>query len=173
MEGGALNKRDVAMIHAALDAVGWPREAEPEVWRINAKGFALIKESEGCVLSAYRDAVGVLTIGYGSTGPHVKPGMVITQEQADQLLLDDLDRFERAVSNAAHNGTDNQLSAMVSLAFNVGTTAFLKSTLLRLHNSGDYAGAQAQFGRWNRAGGRVLRGLTIRRAKEAALYGEP
>lgn len=141
--------------------------------RINAEGLQLIKDSEGCRLTAYKDAVGVLTIGYGSTGPHVKPGMTITQDQAEDLLRDDLKRFEDAVADYCEVASDNQHAAMVSLAFNVGAENFRTSTLRRLHNEGDYAGAQAQFARWNKAGGRVLPGLVTRRAREAALYGKP
>lgn len=139
--------------------------------RIGPKGLALIKTSEGLRLKAYRDAVGVLTIGYGSTGPHVKPGMTITEAEAEALLRKDLDRFERGVVELAGEMTAGQFSALVSFSFNLGLSALRDSTLLRLHRAGDFDGAAAQFGRWNRAGGRVLPGLTKRRAAERALYG--
>ena len=133
-------------------------------------GIALIKTFEGCKLRAYRCPAGIWTIGYGSTGSHVKPGMVITPQQAEALLRDDLERFEAAVDEAAPRASQNQFDAMVAFAFNVGVAAFRSSTLLRKHRSGDYAGARAEFARWNKAAGKVLAGLTRRRAAEAALY---
>lgn len=137
---------------------------------INREGLELVKSFEGCKLKAYVCPAGVLTIGYGSTGPHVKAGMVITQAQADELLRSDLRRFEDYVAKAAPKATDNQFAAMVSLAFNVGEAALGRSTVLRKHLAGDHAGAAAAFGMWNKAGGKVLAGLTRRRAAEAALY---
>lgn len=139
--------------------------------QINNAGLQLIKRWEGCKLKAYKDVVGVLTIGYGSTGPHVKPGMVISQDQADELLRSDLRRFEDFVAAKCVPATDNQFSAMVSFAFNLGEESLRTSTLRRMHMAGDYAGAKGQFARWNKAGGRVLKGLTNRRAEEAELYG--
>ena len=138
--------------------------------KMGAAGLKIVKQFEGCKLSAYRCPAGIWTIGYGSTGPHVKPGMVITRQRADALLQDDLARFEAAVDNAAPRASQNQFDAMVAFAFNVGITAFTKSTLLRKHKAGDFAGARAEFARWNKAGGKVLPGLTRRRAAEAALY---
>lgn len=137
---------------------------------INREGLELIKSFEGCKLTSYRCSANVLTIGYGSTGPHVKPGMTITQAQADELLRSDLRRFEDYVAKAAPNATGNQFAAMVSLAFNIGEGALGRSTVLRKHLAGDHAGAAAAFGMWNKAGGRVLPGLTRRRNAEAALY---
>lgn len=142
----------------------------PSRRRINKAGLDIIKKSEGLRLKAYYCPAGVLTVGFGSTGPHVKPGMVITEAEAEQLLLDDLKRFEDAVAKACPVATSNQFSAMVSLAFNIGTSAFAGSTLAKKHNAGDYAGAAAEFARWNRGGGKVLPGLTKRRAREAQLY---
>lgn len=139
--------------------------------QINKAGLDLIKRWEGCKLTAYLCPAGVLTIGYGSTGPHVKPGMTITQDQADELLRSDLRRFEDFVADRCAPATDNQFSALVSFAFNLGEGNLKSSTLRRLHLEGDYAGAKAQFARWNKAGGRVLKGLTDRRAQEADLYG--
>lgn len=107
----------------------------------------------------------------GHTGPDVKRGQTITKEQSQALLEADLARFEGAVNRACGGKVNqNQFDAMVSFAFNVGTSAFATSTLLKKHLAGDYAGAAAQFARWNKAGGKVLAGLTKRRAAEAALY---
>lgn len=138
--------------------------------RIGPKGLALIKASEGLRLKAYLDPVGIPTIGYGSTGPHVAMGKAITHAEADALLRKDLERFERGVSELAGEMTPGQFSALVSFAFNVGLKALEESTLLRLHRAGDFVGAAAQFGRWTKAGGKVLPGLVKRRAAEAALY---
>jgi len=162
---------DPGNIHALdnlLDAFGVGRAVER---KINDAGLALIKQFEGCELRAYRDPVGVLTIGYGHTGPDVTPGMTITQDQADALLRKDVARFEKAVAGMAKAATDNQFDALVSFAYNLGEEALRRSTLLRKHNEGDYAGAKAEFARWVNAGGKKLNGLVKRRASEAALYG--
>lgn len=137
---------------------------------INKEGLELIKSFEGCKLTAYFCPAKILTIGFGSTGPHVKPGMTITKDQAEELLRSDLRRFEDAVAAAAPKATDNQFSAMVSLAFNIGIGALQRSTVLRRHLAGDHAGAADAFLMWNKAGGKVLAGLTRRREAEAALY---
>lgn len=142
--------------------------------QINRAGWELIRHFEGLRLKAYPDpATGgdPWTIGYGSTGPHVKPGMRITAEQADELLQADLRRFEDYVAENCGTTTDNQFAALVSFCFNVGEGNLRTSTLRRLHLAGDYAGAQAQFSRWTRGGGKVLPGLVKRREAEAALYG--
>jgi lysozyme len=139
--------------------------------QIGHRGLDLIKQFEGCKLTAYVCPAGVLTIGYGSTGPHVKRGMTITEAGAENLLRDDLARFEAAVNRHAPTTTQSQFDALTSFAFNCGIGALQSSTLLRKHNAGDYAGAQAQFARWNKGGGRVLAGLSRRRKAEAALYG--
>jgi Phage-related lysozyme (muraminidase) len=138
--------------------------------QIGAAGLAIIKKYEGLRLTAYLCPANIWTIGYGSTGPHVKPGLTITAAAADALLQKDLDRFEAAVAKGALRSSQAQFDAMVALAFNIGTTAFLGSTLLRKHNAGDFPGARAEFARWNKSGGKVLAGLSNRRAAEAALY---
>lgn len=113
------------------------------------------------------------TIGFGSTGPDIRKGTIWTRAQADQRFREHLGEFGRGVRVALDGAqtTAAQMAAMVSLAYNVGLTAFRNSTLLKKHRSGDYAGACAEFSRWNRAGGRVMAGLTRRRAAEAELYG--
>lgn len=144
--------------------------------RINDAGLAIVKRFEGLELTAYFCPAKILTIGYGSTGPHVKPGMTITPAEAERLLLEDLSRFERGVEaiTAGFPTNDNQFSALVSFAFNLGLTALLRSTLMRRHKAGDYAGAAQQFGSWNkiRKNGQLvpLAGLTARREAERKLY---
>lgn len=136
----------------------------------NAAGIRLIKAFEGLRLRAYRDAVGIWTIGYGTTSG-VRSGMVITEAEAERLLRRDVEKFERAVISAVNVSiNDNQFSALVCFSYNVGAGALRESTLLRLLNRGDYNGAANQFPRWNRAGGRVLAGLTRRRNAERALF---
>lgn len=136
-------------------------------------GIDLIKRFEGCRLKAYQDSVGVWTIGYGHT-KGVKRGQVITQEQADAFLRDDLGDAEAGVERVVKVPlTDNQFGALVSFTFNLGIGALSKSTLLRTLNGGDYSSASEQFKRWSRAGGKVLAGLVRRRLAEASLFLTP
>jgi lysozyme len=138
--------------------------------KISQTGIDLIKRFEGLRLNAYRDAVGVWTIGYGHTAT-AKPGQRISAERAEELLRRDLETFERGVERRLKVEVNQaQFDAMVSLAFNVGLGAFGKSTLLRLVNRGAYSAAADQFGRWVYAGGRKLRGLVRRRQAERELF---
>ena len=138
--------------------------------QISKAGLDLIKQFEGLYLKAYRCPAGVPTIGYGHTAG-VAMGQTITQQQADDYLRRDVRQFERAVARLVTVPlTQGQFDALVSFAFNLGEGALAQSTLLRLLNAGDYAGAAAQFERWNKAGGRVLPGLVRRRAAERALF---
>ncbi|WP_316429359.1 glycoside hydrolase family protein [Leptolyngbya sp. NK1-12] len=142
-----------------------------ELGRINQKGLELVKKFEGLVLKAYRDPVGIWTIGYGHTGPEVGPGDVITKAEAEALLKKDLMRFEKAVRNLVKVPLNsNQFSALVSFTFNVGSGAFAQSTMLSLLNQRDYQGAANQFSRWVYGGGQVLPGLVRRRNEERALF---
>lgn len=139
--------------------------------KISKKGLDLIKTFEGLGLKAYKDSVGILTIGYGSTGSHVKPGMVITIEQAEELLKQDMSRFEKGVNDLVKVPlTQNQFDALVSFSFNLGLGNLKSSTLLRKLNASDYSGAASEFLRWNRAGGKVLNGLTRRRQAEKDMF---
>lgn len=146
---------------------------------INEAGIAIIKRFEGLRLRAYRCPAGVWTIGYGSTGQHVKPGLAISETQADGLLRYDINRFERAVERAIYDvpTTDNQFSAMLSLAFNIGEGRFLTSSVLRLHRAGRYrlaAGAFLLFVKARQRGAlRTLPGLVRRRNAERQLYLTP
>jgi lysozyme len=140
--------------------------------KINDKGKALVKRFEGLRLDAYRCPAGVATIGYGSTGPHVRMGMTITPGEADRLLDKDLARFEVGVKAMVTGIPTNpdQFSAMVSLAFNIGLGAFATSTVLKRHKLGNKIGAANAFLMWNKAGGQVLKGLMRRREAERELY---
>lgn len=142
-----------------------------EISKIGKAGLDLIKSFEGWRDTAYICPAGVLTIGYGSTGAHVKAGMKISQERGEALLRADLARFESAVTKlVAVNVTQNQYDAMVSLAFNIGISAFSKSSVLRHTNARNWDAAAKSFALWNKGGGKVLAGLTRRRAAEAALF---
>ena len=139
------------------------------------KGIALIKQFEGCKLTAYQDSVGVWTIGYGWTKPvdgkPIRAGMTIKQETAERLLKTGMVSYESDVSRLVKVGlTQGQFDALVSFTYNLGARSLSTSTLLRKLNAGDYAGAADEFLRWNKAGGKVLNGLTRRREAERALF---
>lgn len=130
----------------------------------------MIKSFEGLRLQAYQDAVGVWTIGYGATRG-VKVGMSITKDQAERMLLNDVQRFEPEIQRLVTTPlSQGQWDALVSFTYNLGAANLESSTLRRLLNAGDYAGATEQFPRWNKAGGRVLPGLVRRRAAERELF---
>ena len=138
----------------------------------NVKKIAapLIEKSEGRYLKAYRCPAGVLTVGVGSTR-NVKEGMVITNEQADARLRDDMqDCIDAIRQHVKVLLTDNQAAALCSFIFNLGEGNFRKSTMLKKINAGKFEEVPAEFARWNKAGGKVLRGLVARRAEEAALW---
>lgn len=142
----------------------------------------LIQQFEGCAKKqpdgsfiAYPDPGSggdPWTIGWGSTGPDIKKGTVWTQKQCDDRFTEHLAEFAGKVTKVlgAAPTTQNQFDAMVSFAYNVGVGNLSASTLLKKHKAGDHKGAAAEFARWNKAAGKVLPGLTRRRAAEAALY---
>ena len=143
--------------------------------QISDKGLALIKQFEGCKLTAYRDSVGVWTIGYGWTQPvdgkPIRAGMTIKQETAERLLKTGLVSYESDVSRLVKvDLTQGQFDALVSFTYNLGARSLSTSTLLRKLNASDYAGAADEFLRWNKAGGKVLNGLARRREAERALF---
>ena len=146
---------------------------------INKATIDLVKEFEGCKLTAYRDAVGVWTIGYGTTaraGLGIIPtsGMTITQAEADQLLADGLNKFADQIRPMITSDlNDNQFGACVSLAYNIGAYGFNRSTALEKINDGDYAKAADAILLWNKAGGKVLKGLVRRREAERKLFLTP
>jgi lysozyme len=142
---------------------------------ISDKGLALIKSFEQFRAEAYLDAVGVPTIGWGTThinGQPVKLGMSCTMEQATQWMLADLAEFENFIQDKVNVPlTQNQFDALCSLVYNIGDENFEESSVLREINQKDYKTAQARFLLWNKAGGKVLRGLSRRRVAEAAMFG--
>ncbi len=143
-------------------------------FKYGASGLALTKKSESLRLDAYQDSVGVWTIGYGHTGSDVHAGMTITEQQAAILLAADVAWAVTCVNKSVTSAINqNQFDALVDFTFNLGCASLGQSTLLRLLNAGDFAGAAGQFLRWNKAGGQVLRGLTIRRQAELDLFNTP
>lgn len=143
--------------------------------RTNKAGLDLIKEFEGWRAKAYKCPAGVWTIGYGHTSmagaPAVKPGMVITREEGEQILRRDLKIYEDGVKTAIRVPLNsNQFSACVSLCYNIGVGGFRKSSVARFCNQSQWQKAADAFALWNKAGGRVLPGLTRRRAAEASLF---
>jgi len=143
--------------------------------KINKAGIDLIKEFEGCSLTAYKCPAGVWTIGYGlTTAAGLRPvgaGTTITQAEAEEYLDQVLTKFGNEILPYFNRQpTPNQYAAFVSLAYNIGPNAFRKSTALRRFNAGDLQGAAAALQWFNKAGGKVLRGLTRRRSAEAKLF---
>ncbi len=142
--------------------------------QINSEGEKFIQQWEGLKLSAYLDSVGVPTIGYGHT-KGVKLGQTITKTQAEGFLRADLKWAQQAVEWSVKVPlSDNQFAALVSFVFNVGPTAFAKSTLRRKLNAGDYASVPKELRKWNKGtvnGKKVeLKGLTNRRVAEGYLW---
>jgi lysozyme len=139
---------------------------------LSAAGLALLKNFEGCRLQAYQDQRGVWTIGYGHTGPDVYQGLVWSQAQADQqLLLDTQARAQTPVQRLVDVAmSQSQFDALCDLCYNIGQGNLASSTLLRLLNVGNAAGAADQFLVWDKVNGAENAGLARRRAAERALF---
>ena len=139
--------------------------------KIRDKGIELIKHFEGCELHAYKDIVGVVTIGYGHTGSDVAEGQTVTEEEAEEILRKDLTKFEDYVKNYVEcELNQEQFDALVAWTFNLGPGNLKSSTLLKRLNENDYDDVPNQIRRWNRAGGEVVSGLVRRRNSEAHLF---
>lgn len=180
MLGRGFRRAEIAALDAAIEQAMAPPPGDGATLRIGAAGIALIKRFEGCarrrgdgLIEAYPDpgtGGAPWTIGWGATGPGIGPETVWTQARCDARLAADLARYSDEVADAL-SGTptsQHQFDALVSFHYNTG--AIGRATLTRLHRAGDYAAAAAQFPRWNRAGHKVMAGLSRRRAAEAALY---
>jgi GH24 family phage-related lysozyme (muramidase) len=146
---------------------------------INQATINLVKEFEGCKLEAYQDIVGVWTIGYGTTegaglGVVPKPGMKITQEEAELLLMAGLKKFaEQIKPKFMRQVNDNQFGALLSLAYNIGPSAFSRSSALMMVNEGQFIKAADAIRLWNKAGGKMNKGLVRRREAERTLFLTP
>ncbi|QIQ86844.1 lysozyme [Erythrobacter sp.] len=174
-------ERTPAPAPASVAVASVPRVARrAPVHRIGPEGIALIKRFEGCarlrpdgLVEAYPDPCSggdPWTIGWGSTGAEIGPGTVWTQAECDARFEADLARYAAEVAAAIGDAptTQAQFDALVSFHYNTGAIA--RATLTRRHRACDHAGAAREFPRWNKAAGRVVRGLVRRRAAEAALY---
>ncbi len=138
-------------------------------------GLNLIKGFEGKRTVSYDDGVGVWSIGYGTikypNGVQVKKGDTCTEQQAEDYLRNDLEKFETAVNKLVKVPlTQNQFDALASFTYNLGETNLANSTLLKKLNKRDYQGAADQFLVWNKAGGKVMKGLVRRREAERSLF---
>jgi len=139
-------------------------------YQLSPQGLSLTKQCEGLRLTAYQDVAGVWTIGYGHTG-NVQPGETITDEQAEALLRADMAEAIAAVNRLVKVPlAQGQFDSLCDFTFNVGIGNFTGSTLLRLLNAGDYAGASQQFGQWVYAGGEKVSGLMRRREIEQGMF---
>jgi len=138
--------------------------------KISEYGLDLIKHFEGLELEAYQCAAGVWTIGYGHT-KGVQPGDQWSESHANHMLEVELEEYENYVNTAVTVPlSQNQFDALVSWVYNLGNGNLTSSTMLKVLNSGDYDGVPAQILRWNKAGGKVLEGLTRRRQAEADMF---
>lgn len=156
-QSGAVSRRGVAGLTAAALVAA----------------VTMVGQFEGLRTQAYKDAVGVWTICYGET-LDVSPGDTATPAECAEMLADRVAEFDRAVGGLIDDQVEAELPdgvriAIVSWAYNVGIGAAKSSTLIRLVNARDFRGACEQLPRWNRAGGKVLRGLTNRRLSERAV----
>jgi len=137
-------------------------------------GLHLTENFEGLRLTAYPDPAthgDPWTIGYGHTGAEVHQGMTITQEQAEEFLMQDVQKAVQTVNSKVHTDlTQNEFDALVDFVFNVGAGNFAGSTLLRKINAGDMEGAALEFEKWTHADGKVMAGLIKRRHAEAVLF---
>ena len=144
--------------------------------KISSRGLELIKDFEGFSSTSYLDVVNIPTIGWGNTyyedGRKVKLGEQISKTDALELLekIVNKDFADKIFPALKVPVVQNQFDAMVSLAYNIGTGSFLKSTLLKKVNAGDFAGAGEEFLRWNKANGKEVLGLTRRREREKQLF---
>lgn len=142
----------------------------------SGNGLRLIKQFEGLRLSAYKDQVGVDTIGYGNTfypdGSTVKMGDKISIDKADYLLRYTVGIFSTKVAELVKQPiTQNQFDALLSFAYNVGIGALAKSTLLKKVNANpNDLSIRQEFLKWNKAKGQILSALTKRRQQEADIY---
>ena len=165
--GRGFRQSEVAALDAAIDAALSPDPAQAR--SVSPRGIALIKQFEGCA-RVRRDG---LVAAYPDPGTGGAPWTIVwTQARCDERLVRDIARHAADVAKAIGDAptTQGQFDALVSFHYNTGAIA--RATLTARHKAGDYAGAGAEFARWNKAGGKVMRGLVRRRAAEAELYAQ-
>ena len=179
--GRGFRPAEISALDAAISRASLPEgEPLPCPTSIGDAGIVLIKHFEGCakvrpdgMVEAYPDPASgsaPFTIGWGATGADIAPGTIWTMAECDRRLETDLRKYSDDVRSVLGDAatTQNQFDAMVSFHYNTG--AIRRATLTRLHRAGNFSGAAKEFGRWNKAAGRVMAGLVRRRAAEAALY---
>jgi lysozyme len=193
MLGRGFSRAEVTALDRAIDAAMRGEDlsrqdsvtgvtAPPSARAVGTRGIALIQQFEGLAkvrpdgrVEAYPDpgtGAEPWTIGWGATGPGIGPGTVWSREQCEARLAADLIRYAAEVSRAIGDAPTNQAQFDALVSFHYNTGAIARATLTRRHAAGDFAGARREFARWNRAGGRVLRGLVRRREAEALLYSQ-
>ena len=179
ISGGKLTQKQVDaadnLIATAYDDLNDVLGIAIDEMHVSPSGVDLICNFEGLRLKAYDDGVGVWTIGFGTTkypnGIRVKKGDTCTLDQAKAYMQNDLKSFEQTVNNTVKVPLNqNQFDALVSLAYNIGSTAFKNSTLVKRLNEGNYNAAANQFNVWVNAGGKRMQGLVNRRAAEKTLF---
>ena len=179
ISGGKLTQKQVdaadKLIATAYDDLNDMLGIATDEMHISPSGIDLICNFEGKRLTAYDDGVGVWTIGFGTTvypnGIKVMKGDTCTEAQAKTYMAHDLKKFEATVNKAVTvQLNQNQFDALLSLAYNIGASAFSQSTLVKKLNANDIRGAADQFDVWVNAGGKHMQGLVNRRAKEKALF---
>ncbi|UHT64273.1 lysozyme [Acinetobacter lwoffii] len=179
ISGGKLTQKQVdaadKLIATAYDDLNDVLGIAIDEMHVSPSGVDLICNFEGLRLKAYDDGVGVWTIGFGTTkypnGIRVKKGDTCTLDQAKAYMQNDLKSFEQTVNNTVKVPLNqNQFDALVSLAYNIGSTAFKNSTLVKRLNEGNYNAAANQFNVWVNAGGKRMQGLVNRRAAERTLF---
>ena len=191
MLGRGITKAQVRALDRAIDAAAGSGDLSAQnsvttvtsptgARAVSSRGLALIRQFEGCarvradgLVQAYPDpgtGSDPWTIGWGAAGAAIGPGTVWTQAQCDTRLAADVARHAAQVAAAIGDAPTKQAQFDALVSFHYNTGAIGRATLTRKHVAGDFVGAVDEFARWNRAGGRVLRGLTRRRAVEAALY---
>lgn len=142
---------------------------------ISENGYAIIRDAEGFRSIAYLDTGGVWTIGFGTikypNGTSVKKGDTCTRNEAEQWLKNDCQWVDACLDKYVKvNVSQNQFDALASFVYNIGETAFVKSTMLKALNAANYAGAAAQFDRWIYDNGKKIEGLYNRRMREKELF---
>ena len=179
ISGGKLTQKQVdaadKLIATAYDDLNDVLGIATDEMHVSPSGVDLICNFEGLRLKAYDDGVGVWTIGFGTTkypnGIRVKKGDTCTLDQAKAYMQNDLKSFEQTVNNTVKVPLNqNQFDALVSLAYNIGASAFSQSTLVKKLNANSISGAADQFDVWVNAGGKRMQGLVNRRTVEKALF---
>ena len=180
--GRGFKQSEVEFLDRAIDCAAGDETActMPKIRTIGDAGLALIKKFEGCaslrldgLVEAYPDpATGGApwTIGWGSTGPDINRGTIWAKAQCDARFEDDLRKYASEVAAAIGDAPTNQTQFDALVSFHYNTGAIGRATLTQKHIAGDFRGAAREFTRWNRANGRVLKGLSKRRQAEAQLY---